>query len=322
MASWRTQMNGKWPYMLSATLLSILLWVAVSADRVDQRTVTTDLVIANSDRRYLLTQQMPETETVEVTFTGPVGDLTALFVARPQIFIPIDSVESLELEVRLGPEMVTGRGGRELSDYGIDVRVVSVRPDRVHLQFQPRAQKVVPVVPVARLSFAAGFVLADSVRAEPGAVAVDGPEVAVARIDSVWTVPVSQQRLRASVTIEALLVLPQDDELLELSLSSVRLRVTVEPRSERAFPGVPVSVRGVGSANVRVEPSLIDVRLSGPQSAVESVRPEALSPWLQLGGTRDLGKMMQINLDPPGPFLQVQIDPDSARVTRTGDSRG
>ena len=71
---------------------------------------------------------------------------------------------------------------------------------------------------------------------------------------------------------------------------------------------------------LRVEPSLVDVRLSGPRSAVEAVRPEALTPRVEVGGPADLGRLLPILLPPPTPFISVVVDPDSARVV--AESRG
>lgn len=318
MARRRESLQRNWPYMLTATLLSILLWVAVSADTVSQQTIPADLLIINNDRRYVLAHSEPAPDAVSVIFTGRAGDLVSLSVQRPQIIISVERVDSLEWEMDLLPEMVRGRGGREL----VDVHAVSVRPNRLLLRFQPRAQKVVPVIPQVRFSFADGYAQSDSVRAEPGAVSIEGAEDAVNQIDSVFTVPITRERLREAVALEVPLVEPDVVGPVELSLSSVRILVGVEPRSERVFPGIPVSVRGVGAADVRVEPSLVDVRVVGPRTAVQALRPEALSTWIELAGTRELGRMMAIQADTLGPFLEVVIDPDSARVVRTSAQGG
>lgn len=315
MAGWRETLERNWPYMLTATLLSVLLWVSVSAEKFSQQTIPTDLVIINNDRRYVLTDREPASDVVSVTFTGQAGDLVSLSVQRPRIFVPIDSVQSLVWELELTPDMVMGRGGREL----VDVRAVNVRPERLRLRFQPRAQKVVPVVPNVQVTLADGFVMFDSLHVEPSAVAVEGPEDAVAQIDKVLTVPVVRERVRESVALEVPLERPGHDELVSLSLSSVRISVSVEPKAERSFPGVPLSVVGVGVGDFRVEPPLVDVRLVGPRSAVASVRPEALLPWIELASPADVGRPLPIRLDAPSAFVEFTIVPDSARVVTTSD---
>lgn len=313
MLAWRETLERNWPYMVTATLLSVLLWVAVSAETVSQATIATDLVIINNDRDYVLTAREPESDVVSVVFAGDAGDLVSLQVQRPQIFVSIDSVTSLVQEIELTADMVKGRGGREL----VDVRPAGIKPDVIRLQFQPRAQRVVPVIPTLDINLADGYMLADSVRVDPSAVAVDGPEDAVAQIDSVFTVPVVRERLRESIEAEAPLALPEASSLVTFSVPSARVTVAVDARAERVFPGLPLRVRGLDATEYRVEPSLVDVTLIGPRTALTTVRPEALLPWIELSGEADLGRMLPVYLDSPAAFVEFVIEPDSARVVRT-----
>ena len=314
MADFRATLKRNWLYMVTGTLLSVFLWVAVSADTVSQQTISVDLLIVNSDRRYVLTEREPAIDAVSVVFTGRAGDLATLLVSRPQVFLPIDSVESPLWDITLTPQMVRGQGGREL----VDVRAVSVRPNQIHLHFEPRARKVVPVVPQLRIGLADGYVFADSVRAEPGSVTVEGPESSVLRVDSVVTLPITRRDLDESISVEIPLENPVADSLLELSWPTVRVTLSVEARAERVFPGLPVSVSGAGTEALRVEPSLVDVRLSGPRSTVEAVRPEALLPQVVLSGLADIGTTLPIRLAAPAAFVEISVDPDSVRVMRAG----
>lgn len=315
MADWRTTLKRNWQYMLTAMLLSVFLWVAVSADRVAERPYSADLLILNSDRRWVETQREPDTEELTVDFTGRSGDLALLVAARPQVIVTIDSIDSNVIEVRLTPDMVLGRGGRELDG----VRAIRVRPDRLLLHFEPSRQSVVRVAPnLGRLTLADGHVLADTPRAEPAMVAIEGPENTVAGIDSIFTAPVPGNRLRETTSFEVPLVTPDPGGLVVLSPTSVRVTVPVEPRAERVFPGIPLSVSAGDVSGVRVEPSLVDIRISGPQSAVDAVRAEALSPHLEFAGPADYGRALPIILPAPAPFLQVDVEPDSARVVPEG----
>ena len=317
MSEWRSKLKRNWAYMITATLISVFLWVAVSADTVEQRSIDTDIIFILGDAAYVMTEQIPSVDLVSVVFTGGAGDLAALAASRPQIIVSIDSVESDVYEVELEPEMVRGRGGRDL----VDVRAVSVRPNQFRLAFQPRMRRIVRVVPrIDDVTVANGYMIADSVRAEPGAVAVEGPAGSVEGIDSVITVPVIREQLRETISVEVPLAPPINDGLIELSSISVRVTIPVEPRLERAFPGIPLSMRGAIVPGLRVEPSLVDVRISGPRSAVEAVRPESLTPRVELSGPEDYGAALPITLQLPGPFLTVTVVPDSARVVQEGNA--
>ncbi len=304
-----------WLYMLTGLLISVFLWLAVSADTVAQQTLLAELVIVNADRRFVMTEQEPATREVSVVFTGRAGDLALLSISRPQIVVAIDSVNAPVREVMLEPSLVKGRGGRDLGD----VRAVSVRPERLTLRFERRATKVVPVVPIVQVQPGEGYVFADSPRAEPSAVAVEGPEASVALIDSVLTVPVRDQNVRQSRDIEAPLEHPSDS-LVVFSSQSVRIVVAIEARAERVFPGIPVGIGGGAVGGLRVEPSLVDVRISGPRSRVEAVRPEDLSPEVMVRGPAEVGRSLPISMGGLDPFLVAVFEPDSARAVRSEDA--
>jgi hypothetical protein len=315
MESLGTTLKRNWMYMLTGLLISVFLWVAVSADTVGQQTVLADLVVINADRRYVLTQQVPAANEVSVEFTGRAGDLALLSVSRPQIIVAIDSVDAAQQEVALEPSMVRGGGGRDLGE----VRAVSVRPNKLSLEFERRAQRVVPVVPRVRITLADGYAFADSPRADPSAVAVVGPQPSVELIDSVFTVPYQGDRVRQSVNIDLPLDTEEYDSLVTLSLPRVRVTLPIEARHERTFPGVPVRLSRADAGEVRIEPPLLDVRIVGPASRVEAVRAEDLSPEVRFRGPADIGRLLPISLSVPDPFLVVTVEPDSARVVAVGE---
>jgi YbbR domain-containing protein len=311
----RMNFKRNWLYMLTGLLISVFLWLAVSADTVAQQTLLAELVIVNADRRFVMTEQEPATREVSVVFTGRAGDLALLSISRPQIVVAIDSVNAPTREVMLEPSLVRGRGGRDLGD----VRAVSVRPERLTLRFERRATKVVPVVPIVQVQPGEGYVFADSPRAEPSAVAVEGPEASVVLIDSVFTVPVREENVRQSRDIETPLENPSDS-LVVFSSQSVRVLVAIEPRAERVFPGIPVGIGGAADG-LRVEPSLVDVRISGPRSRVEAVRPEDLSPEVIVRGPAEVDRPLPIRWAGLDPFLVAIFEPDSARAVRSEDAQ-
>jgi hypothetical protein len=301
LADWRTTFRQNWLYMLTATLVSLFLWVGVSADKVRQEPISADLVVVNNDRRYVLTGREPATDVVTVAFTGKAFDIGRLDISRPQVLVPIDSVESLVMEKPLSPDMVHARGGRELSN----VRAVDVEPDRITLFFQPRSQEVVRVVPRVKIELADGYVLADSIRSEPSAIAVAGPEPILERIDSIVTNTVTREDVRSSIDIEVPLIPPADGDQLELSSPSVRVTVPVEALAERVIEDVP-----------DVEPPVVDIRLSGPSSAVDSARAEQFDPRVDLAGQPQYGRLQPVQVSSPNPRLEIRLSPDSVRVVR------
>ena len=53
MENWRMRFRRNWLYMLTGLLISVFLWLAVSADTVEQQTLLAELVVVNADRSGL-----------------------------------------------------------------------------------------------------------------------------------------------------------------------------------------------------------------------------------------------------------------------------
>jgi hypothetical protein len=138
-------------------------------------------------------------------------------------------------------------------------------------------------------------------------------------IDTVFTVLYERDRVRQSVNIDLPLNTVEYDSLVAFSLPRVRVTVPIEAREERTFPGVPVRLSGADAGEIRIEPSLVDVRIVGPPSRVVAVRAEDLSPEVRFRGSADIGQLLPISLSVPDPFLVVTIEPDSARVVAVGE---
>ncbi|UCF20976.1 MAG: hypothetical protein JSU87_06170 [Gemmatimonadota bacterium] len=323
MKDWRRILRRNWPYMLTGTLVSLFLWVAVSARTQAQQTIGADLYI-DHDPRYVLTGREPAlgrliqltpseaklSDAISVVLTGRAIDLAALSFSRPELFLSIDSVEDAVVEIELDPEDVRGRGGREL----LDVRAVDLEPKRLRLEFEPREGKLVPVAPKIEVRLDDGFAVASPLRIEPSVVAVDGPATVVAAIDSVFTRRWVRERVRSSVDAPVPLEPPDPQGLVKLSTTSVRVMQRVEPRLERVFAGVPLRVEGDLAAGLGLEPAGAAVTVAGPQGAVEVVQESDLEIWVEVAGVRDTLTRLPVLFRAPGPYLEISVEPDSVRL--------
>lgn len=323
MGEWRDTFQRNWIYMVAAGLLSLLLWVAVNAGTVTQQIVVADLVVVNGDGRYVVMDTEPQTSTAEVLFTGRRADFLALSVARPRVVVLIDSVESRVQKVALAPRMVRGPDGGDLGD----VRALQVlRPDTVRIQFEPRARKVVRVVPRVGISMADGYMVADSIRVKPGVVLVEGPESGVASVDSLSTAPVSREELRESLKVEVPIESPPARGL-RLSASTVEVTVPVDVRAERLITRVPVRIVGsdrneAGAFNL--QPARVDLHLSGPERRLADLDPSTLVPRVALPEAVSEPTWARVSIGGLPPFVRGRVSPDSVRVSReaSGTSTG
>src|SRR5690606_6873689 len=152
--------------------------------------------VALRDPGWILAAE-PTPPTATVVFSGPIGEVVRLAVARPRVVVPVDEVtDSVEVrQLRTGWVQLDGDLTR--------TRIEDVRPGAVLLTFERLTTRLVPVTVRTRGGLPPGLDFAAPIRVEPPAIRVSGPRQEIEAIDSVVTTPVELDGLRGSVVIGA-----------------------------------------------------------------------------------------------------------------------
>lgn len=278
-----------WPYKVAAIVLSVLLWLNVTADRERQgQRVRTPLEFEVRDSAWSLRSAPDEVWTV---FQGRRGDLIALF-NEPVIRKVIDDVRDSTMEVELSVNDVA-------FDRRLTVRPTAVDPSRVTVRLERRISKRVPVRARAGARAAEGFALGRT-QVEPESVTVRGPESQVAGLTGVSTEPLQVGQIRRSVSQQLALRPSADLPGVTVEPENVMVMIEVDSILSRDFR-VPVSAIGAGSGSVALEPGTVRVRVTGPAGAVRSL------------ATGDLGATVRVDapLGAPRTFpVQVELPAD------------
>lgn len=95
---------------------------------------------------------------------------------------------------------------------------------------------------------------------------------------------------------------------------------TLLGHSERKLKGVPITVMK-SAADLRafqMEPSTVDLTLSGPTSQVQALTPQQVEVFINLTDVHDTpGLSKKIQVRTPGGIEVVQVSHSEARVTPT-----
>lgn len=188
-------LTRNWTIKLTALLLAVLLWTIVKSDEPTRVPVAdVPIEVALRDPGWMLAAE-PTPPTATVIFSGPIGEVLRLAVARPRVVVPVDEVtDSVEVrQLRTGWVQLDGDLSR--------TRIEDIRPGTVLLTFERLTTRLVPVTVRTRGELPPGLDLAAPIRVEPPAVRVSGPRHAIEAIDSVVTTPVELGGLRGSVVI-------------------------------------------------------------------------------------------------------------------------
>jgi YbbR domain-containing protein len=161
---------------VTAVALAFLLWTVVKADNeVEIRDVPVRADVRDAD--WVVVGD-PIPRSVDVTFSGPIGELWRVRDEPPVVVVPVERVsDSTEVHILRNAYVRLGVGVQNL-------RVEAIRPQTVQLQFERVATQLLPVA--VRLAGAPrpGYELDGPVRIEPSMVRASGARSRLEATDS------------------------------------------------------------------------------------------------------------------------------------------
>lgn len=299
-----------WRLKLSALGLSVLLWALVQTEPSNQETFSSVPVRVQIADTGWTTSGSPTPANVEVRLAGPPREIIRLAREGTSIRIPVSSVGSQDTLITLRREWVQ-LGQRS------GVSVESVSPPNVRLSFEPAQTRLVPVSARMVGRIRDHLALASDIDVSPQLVRVRGPESRVTSLDSVPLEPFDLSGINRSGAF----TVPVDTSgLLGASVvpQTATLDIRVEELVERVLDDITVEAQpDPGEAAVVVEPSSIQVRLSGARSIVTSLDPERLRVWVppEMLDGMEPGEERLVRVQIDGVPELVTAVPGTERVT-------
>ncbi|MFQ5747297.1 MAG: CdaR family protein [Gemmatimonadota bacterium] len=309
----RAALLNNWGYKISAFLLATLLWVNVTADERQTQDVATLLEIEVRDTAWVLVGAPADVRTA---FQGPTRDLLALSLdgRGPVIRQVIDSVTGPGMDVTLSSDDVR-------FDRTLDVRPVGVAPTVLSLRFEPRVERVVPVVPDLEPTPASGWTIVRPFLVQPDSARVWGAESAVRSVSRLGTSRVPLEDLDHTVTRELPILLPPGLGEVEFEPPTTLVTVQVDSLVERRLR-LPVTAVGPGAAGVRLSEDSVVATVRGAWGAVRSRLPTLRAAIVRvdrrLGGPEALPVVVDL---PEDLFITVEVQPPSVVASPRANGR-
>ncbi|TYP98300.1 YbbR-like protein [Tenacibaculum adriaticum] len=119
-----------------------------------------------------------------------------------------------------------------------------VLQDTIHLKLGSLQSKKVPVVADVNINYQLGYDLATPITMIPESITISGPELQLAKINSVTTEKLELQDLSKNTEKELLIKLPSDIEKVNISDKVVKVKIEVDKFTEGEF-FVPFEVENV-----------------------------------------------------------------------------
>lgn len=259
-----------WPYKVAAIVLSVLLWLSVSADkeRTDQQVATT-LDFQVTDSAWSLLEAPTQVFT---TFQGRSGDILAL-LNQPQIRKVIATVDDSVMNIALSPSDV-------LFNRSLAVRATSVTPNQVTVRFERRSEKMVSVRAVTDAEASDGFAIR-AYEVSPESVLVQGPASYLRTISELSTRQLEVGSVDHQIDRQLVVALPPGSRGLRVTPTSVLVSVHVDSLRTRRFQ-VPVVAGGVYAGSSVIDPPSVAVDVTGPARLIDALSPSDVLVTLEI----------------------------------------
>ena len=192
------------------------------------------------------------------------------------------------------------------------LRVQSITPNEVKLEFEPREVREVPIQPILEGQPAEGFRVT-KVTSQPSQVHVEGARNCVESLTRASTRPLQVTGAHAPVLGEVLLEAPPR-HCRYIDAQQVVVHAEIQPAIvERTFDSLPVKVIGLNRLDGTTEPPAARLILRGPSDLVLGIKLDQISLTVDaaLLEGRPPSKTLRnivVNGLPPGVAAEVQPD--------------
>jgi YbbR domain-containing protein len=290
---------------VGSLLLALVVWVVVAGEKTSEIGLAVPVELLNLPKDLEVVGDAVNAVEVRVRATPAI--VRQLDSADLSLRVDLKGYEEGEHFFHLTEEAVRRPFG---------VTVVKLSPASITLNLERTLEREVPIQARTSGGPSAGFEIAD-VTCEPASVRLAGPRSRVAALRSVVTEVVSLGDARADVRKDVTIGI--GDPLVRIQ-GSPRVHVTVKVRERhetRALSGLRLEVRG-GNATAR--PAHVTVLVSGPSSVVGRLRPEAVVPYVELGGRpADGQRTVAVQVAPGWAGTVVErVEPAEVTIARGG----
>ena len=158
--------------------LAVGLWLAVARDPMAEVAVTVPIEFHNMPANLEISSE--NIPTAQIRLRGPERIMHRLRSSDVYAAVELDNVRPGERTFDLTSRQIHQPSGLE---------VVQVVPSQVHLAFDNRISRQVPVQPRVIGAFAAGYQI-KQVAADPAVITISGPEKRVEAVESATTDPI------------------------------------------------------------------------------------------------------------------------------------
>jgi YbbR domain-containing protein len=286
-----------------ALLLALLAWLALGSEERTETSLQVVLEITNLPKNLMITNEIPS--QIEVRVQGPRSVIRELTTEKLHKQIDLAGAKSGSRS-----EIFTPNG----LNFPRGVVVTRIRPSAISVELDQAIIRRVEVQPVIKGSPAQGFEVGE-IDVSPKEVLLRGPQREINQLKHINTIPIDINKLSSSVTKDVELDF-QNLPLTYLDSQPLIAKISIKPKLEIKTYHKIVIVPIGSTGPLRLKPSKVSVKVRGPITNLELLRPEDISARINLKNLKSGLYEAKVVVSVPDGLEVVKVSPEkiSARI--------
>lgn len=295
---------------LFCVVLSAFFWLMLSLAKdytvefrfpVSYTNLPTDKVIINA---------LPSTIDVEINASG-FNILLYKFKHKKEVLsIDLKGIKHYSTKNRYYIT-TSSRIEKITSQLDNDIRVLKIFPDTIHLNFNKKVSRKVPVKVNLSLDFNNQYQQADSIKVIPNYITISGAAEEVAKITRVETVALSLKDVTDSLALDMAILKTSQLKLIDLSHPKVKVLVDVTKFTEGSVE-LPVEVANLPrNYSLKIFPDKVTVKYNVAFKNYEKISPIQFKAVVDYQKIEQGSTKLKVNLVKfPSEIRSVKLSPE------------
>ena len=255
--------------MIGSFLLAVLLWAAVTTDKIYTIHITVPLQIVQVAPGYVLAEPPPRFAVLKVRGKGRA--LITLYFYKPKIKLELPQIKhSTTLHLMdYASQIYVGQ------DLGVHLEDI-IQPREIKLKVDRYKELPKPIQIQYDIKPSPGFVLS-SVKPNVDTVSVGGPASLVKAIKFIKSEPVKRKDVRYPFNVQLRLISPKPG-IIHLKPQRITAHFVIEQIVERTVYNIPIQIIGLPpDLTAKAEPPVVSVRIKGSEHRIASITRDQIT---------------------------------------------
>ncbi len=293
--------------LLGSFLLALLLWAAVTTDKIYSITIALPFKITRVAEGYVLSEPPPK--TIKLKLKGKGRALLGLYFYKPMIKIELPMTKQTTV-INLRDYQNQFNVGQELGITIVDI----IEPKKLEVKVDKYVEAKRPVQIRHQIKPVAGYSLT-GVIPKIDSVMVMGPEQIIQKIKSIQSQTIKIDGVRYPFTEKVTLISPYPG-IVQIKPRQIMVQFKIEQIVERQLYNIPIQIINLPENLIpKAVPPVISVRIKGSEERVKAIEAEQIAAIFDYRKDYKIGRSHYVpKIELPQGVTVVQVSPRSFRL--------